>query len=120
MSYRAFSHGSNLFLDTTFALTAVPASYSYGRFFYLNATKILTKDMRKKGWVALYVSGDGNCIWRLLAKFLWDYDEHWIHVKLVVLRWAAANAKYLVGEGRILHKCSKYYPYAIHKEYSSV
>lgn len=87
------------------------------KFFDPNATKIVTKDMRKKEWVALYISGDGNCAWRSLAKCLWGSDEYWVQVKLVVLGWAAGNTEDLVGEGRILHECAKYYPYAIHKEY---
>lgn len=75
---------------------------------------VIPKEMRKEGWVALWVAGDGNCAWRSLARCLWETDEFWAQLKLVVLAWAAANAEDLVSEGRILSDFTKYYSSDIH------
>lgn len=68
-------------------------------------------------YVALRVEGDGNCFWRAVSTCIWGSQDHWRQVKLVVLGWAAANADALVGEGGILHKCSKYYSGKFHEKY---
>lgn len=70
--------------------------------------------MRKEGWVALWVRGDGNCCWRSLAKCLWESDEYWSQLKLVVLAWAAAHAEELVSEGRVLSDFSLHFSDDIH------
>lgn len=48
---------------------------------------------------------------------IWGTEENWRQVKLVVLGWAAVHADPLVGEGGILHKCSRYYAGKFHEKY---
>lgn len=71
----------------------------------------------RKEWVAKFVPGDGNCAWRSLTMAIFDTDEPWVHVKLVVLAWCVANTELLLAEGRSLYDDTKFYRDEIHSKY---
>ena len=69
-------------------------------------------------WKAMFVDGDGNCMWRSVGKALWDSDQFWPQIKLVVLGWAAANAETLVGDEGVLFRCKKFYSQDVVQKYA--
>ncbi|CAM9589239.1 unnamed protein product [Pylaiella littoralis] len=44
------------------------------------ATALIPERLRHI-WEAWFVETDGNCLWRALAKALWDCDQFWPHLK---------------------------------------
>ena len=68
-----------------------------GQEYDLWTTKILTPDLRE-AFAALWVKGDGNCLWRAVSRGLWGIDEYWLQLKLVVLGWGFENVEALLGE----------------------
>lgn len=81
------------------------------------ATQVLTPEVRKI-FVAKQVKGDGNCFWRASSYGLWHDDRYWLQLKLVVLAFAAANARELVGEWRHLFRKTIYYSAKVFQERS--
>lgn len=83
------------------------------------ATQVLTSEMRTN-FVAVFVEGDGNCFWRAMAYGLWGSQRYWIQLKLVVLAYAAANSKELVGVDNYLYDNRKHYDLDVIAKYSYV
>lgn len=77
---------------------------------------LLNPELRKT-FGALWVLGDGNCLWRSVTCALWGTDEFWCQLKLVVLGWSSLNVDALVGTGGPLHYNDIHYEGHIYKKH---